>query len=138
MAGDVHLGLRYKLGVDVDQLPLVIEEVVNEYYVRHRAGQTFSAYWRAKLREAEAAKVGEEDYRRRPGSASGCEYRHLGEDPPVFCPGCAGVRRLFARLEPEAEVASNVRVESPAAAATASCSQPARRPLPKAPRCRST
>ncbi len=100
VAGDVHLGLRYKLGVDVDQLPLVIEEVVNEYYVRHRAGQTFSAYWRAKLREAEAAKVGEEEYRPATWVCERCEYRHLGEDPPVFCPGCAGVRRLFARLEP--------------------------------------
>ena len=102
VAGDVHLGLRYKLGVDVDQLPLVIEEVVNEYYIRHQEGQTFSAYWRAKLREAEAAKVGEDDYRPATWICERCEYRHLGEDPPVFCPGCAGVRRLFARVEDDA------------------------------------
>ena len=102
VAGDVHLGLRYKLGVDVDQLPLVIEEVVNEYYVRHRAGQTFSAYWRARLREAEAARVGEDDYRPATWICERCEYRHQGEDPPVFCPGCAGVRRLFARVEDDA------------------------------------
>lgn len=99
LAGDIHLGLRYKLGVDVDQLPLVIEEVVQEYYLRHRPGQTFSAYWRERLREVEAAKLGEHDYRPATWLCERCEYRHLGEDPPVFCPGCAGVRRLFARVD---------------------------------------
>ena len=113
VAGDVHLGLRYKLGVDVDQLPLVIEEVVNEYYVRHRAGQTFSAYWRARLREAGAAKVGEDDYRPATWICERCEYRRVGEDPPVFCPGCAGVRRLFARVEDDAAVAADPPVETP-------------------------
>ncbi len=103
VAGDVHLGLRYRLGVDVDQLPFVIEEVVNEYYIRRREGQTFSAYWRARLREAEAAKVGEDDYRPATWICERCEYRHRGEDPPVFCPGCAGVRRLFARIEDDDE-----------------------------------
>ena len=112
VAGDVHLGLRYKLGVDVDQLPLVIEEVVNEYYMRHQAGQTFSAYWRAKLREAEAAKVGEDDYRPATWICERCEYRHLGEDPPVFCPGCAGVRRLFARVDPDAELGADAPLET--------------------------
>ena len=115
VAGDIHLGLRYKLGVDVDQLPIVIEEVVNEYYIRHREGQTFSAYWRAKLREAEAAKVGEDDYRPATWICERCEYRHLGEDPPVFCPGCAGVRRLFARLEEDAATPADAPVESPPA-----------------------
>ena len=116
VAGDVHLGLRYKLGVDVDQLPLVIEEVVNEYYVRHRAGQTFSAYWRARLREAEAARVGEDDYRPATWICERCEYRHRGEDPPVFCPGCAGVRRLFARVEDDA---SNLPAAPPPGGAVA-------------------
>ena len=116
VAGDVHLGLRYRLGVDVEQLPLVIEEVVNEYYIRHRAGQTFSDYWRAKLREADAAKVEEEDYRPATWICERCEYRHLGEDPPVFCPGCAGVRRLFARVEEDAATAAAAPVESPPAA----------------------
>ena len=102
VAGDVHLGLRYKLGVDVDQLPLVIEEVVNEYYLRHGAGETFSAYWRARLREEAAAKVGEDDYRPATWICERCDYRHQGEDPPVFCPSCAGVRRLFARVDDDA------------------------------------
>ena len=102
LAGDVHLGLRYRLGVDVDQLPLLIEEVVKEYYLKHRPGQTFSAYWRTRLREAEATKVGEDDYRPATWLCERCGYRHLGEDPPVFCPGCAGVRRLFARIDPDA------------------------------------
>ena len=43
IAGKVHLALPYKLGVDVDQLPEAIEQVVTDYYLRHRPGQTFSA-----------------------------------------------------------------------------------------------
>jgi ferredoxin-NADP reductase/nitrite reductase/ring-hydroxylating ferredoxin subunit len=104
VAGDVHLGLRYRLGVDVDQLPLVIEEVVKEHYLRHRPGQTFSAYWRERLRESEATKVGEHDYEVSTWICERCDYRHRGEDPPVFCPGCAGLRRLFARLEADVAI----------------------------------
>ena len=101
VAGQVHLGLPYKLGVDVDQLPEVIEEVVSEFYLRHRVGQTFSAYWRERLRQAEAEKVGDADYRPPVWVCEACDYHHLGEDPPVFCPRCAGLRRNFARIEEE-------------------------------------
>ncbi|MCE2514570.1 MAG: Rieske 2Fe-2S domain-containing protein, partial [Acidobacteria bacterium] len=31
---------------------------------------------------------------------------HRGEDPPVFCPGCAGVRRLFARVDDDSTPAA--------------------------------
>lgn len=102
ISGDVHMGLKYKLGVDAEQLPLVIEEVVGQYYLKHRPGQTFSAYWRERLREAEAAKVQEAEYRPSTWICERCDCRHLGEDPPVFCPGCAGVRRLFARVDSDA------------------------------------
>ena len=57
--------------------------------------------------------MGEEDYRPATWVCERCEYRHLGEDPPVFCPGCAGVRRLFARLEENAETVADAPVESP-------------------------
>lgn len=99
ISGQVHLGIPYRLGVDADQLPQLIEEVTAEYYLKHRSGQTFSAYWREKLREAEAAKVGDAEYLPPTWVCESCEYRHLGEDPPVFCPKCAGLRRHFARLE---------------------------------------
>ncbi|MGH7129312.1 MAG: nitrite/sulfite reductase, partial [Planctomycetaceae bacterium] len=55
IAGQVHLGIPYKLGVDADQLPQLVEEVVQQYYLKHRPGQTFSAYWRETLRDAAAA-----------------------------------------------------------------------------------
>jgi precorrin-3B synthase len=99
IAGQVHLGNLYRLGVDPDQLPQLIEEVVREYYLKHQAGQTFSAYWRENLRDDDASKVVEEDYTPPTWLCEGCDYRHVGEDPPVFCPRCAGLRRLFARLE---------------------------------------
>ncbi len=99
LAGQVHMGLPYKLGVDVDQLPTLVEDVVSEFYLKHRAGQTFSAYWREKLQAAEADKVGDDDYRLPVWLCEACEYEHTGEDPPVFCPSCAGLRRNFARIE---------------------------------------
>jgi ferredoxin-nitrite reductase len=105
LAGQVHLGMLYKLGVDVDQLPTLIEDVVGEYYLKHHAGQTFSAYWREKLRAAEADRVGDDEYRLPIWLCEACHYRHTGEDPPVFCPSCAGLRRYFARLDDESMAA---------------------------------
>ena len=104
VAGNIHLGRRYKLGVDIEQLPFVVEEVVQEYYLKRRAGQTFSAYWRERLQatpESDPEKVGEAEYRPDTWICERCDYRHRGEDPPVFCPGCAGVRRLFVRVAPQ-------------------------------------
>ncbi|MGQ0635548.1 MAG: Rieske 2Fe-2S domain-containing protein [Planctomycetaceae bacterium] len=98
LAGQVHLALPYKLGVDVDQLPNLIEEVVREYYLQHRSGQTFSAYWREKLQAKQADKVGEHDFTPPVWVCENCDFHHSGEDPPVFCPKCAGLRRYFARI----------------------------------------
>ena len=99
IAGQMHLALPFKMSVDVHQLPLVIEEVIRQYYLRHRPGQTFSAYWREELKNQEAAKVGDGEYTPPTWLCENCNHRHLGEDPPVFCPSCAGLRRHFARLE---------------------------------------
>lgn len=98
LAGGVHFGAAYKLGVDVDQLPQVIEEVVREYYANHRPGQTFSAYWRDKLRGDDAAKVVDGEYSPPKWSCQGCGHAHLGDNPPVFCLNCAGLQRQFARV----------------------------------------
>jgi precorrin-3B synthase len=110
IAGQVHLGLLYKLGVDVDQLPQLVEEVVQEYYLRHKPGMTFSAYWREKLRDSAAAKVGDGEYTPPTWLCEVCQYQHKGEDPPVYCPKCAGLRRNFARLEAGAETAATPAV----------------------------
>ncbi len=106
VAGRLHMGLPYRLGVDVDQLPELVEEVVREFYLKHRPGQTFSAYWREELQAREAVKVGDEDYVVPTWVCEGCDYHHRGEDPPVFCPSCAGLRRYFARLEEGADAAA--------------------------------
>jgi rubredoxin len=93
------MALPFRLGVDADQLPTLVEEVVGEFYLRHKAGQTFSAYWREKLQAAEARKVIDDDYRLPIWLCESCDYQHTGEDPPIYCPSCAGLRRYFARLE---------------------------------------
>ena len=101
--GQIHLALLYKLGVDADQLPVLIEEVIRQYYLKHRPGQTFSAYWREEIQSSEALKVGDREYAPPTWICESCDYRHLGEDPPVFCPRCAGLRRHFARIETPAD-----------------------------------
>ncbi|MCH8828746.1 MAG: hypothetical protein IID45_04125, partial [Planctomycetes bacterium] len=101
IASQVHMAMPYKLGVDVDQLPTLIENVVAEYHLRHKPGQTFSVYWRERLQSQLAEKIGDDDFRPPVWICENCEYRHSGEDPPVFCPDCAGPRRYFARLEQE-------------------------------------
>jgi NNP family nitrate/nitrite transporter-like MFS transporter len=68
-------------------------------------GLSDAVAWRSAMVLAGAAKVGEADYRPSTWICERCGYRHLGEDPPVFCPGCAGVRRLFARIDPDDPVA---------------------------------
>ncbi|QDU60508.1 Sulfite reductase [ferredoxin] [Planctomycetes bacterium Pan216] len=101
IAGRVHLARPYRMGVDVEQLPQVIEEIVREYYVKHRPGYTFTAYWREVLRHHEAKQVQEGEYVPPTWVCEACNYRHRGEDPPVFCPECAALRRHFARDERE-------------------------------------
>ena len=119
ISGQVHLAQPYRLGVDVDQLPQLIEEVVQQYYREHRAGQTFSSFWREKIREEEASKVGDAEYTPPTWLCESCDYRHLAEDPPVYCPSCAGLRRHFARIEDEeepgmSETATDAKKETPA------------------------
>jgi len=103
VAGQIHLGLSYRLGVDADQLPQVIQEVIQQYYLKHKPGQSFSDYWREELRYEQAGKVKDEDYLPATWVCDLCDYHFQAEDPPVFCPGCAGLRRNFARLEEEEE-----------------------------------
>lgn len=99
VGGDVQMGRLYRLGVDADQLPTLIEEVVTEYYLRHSPGQTFSAYWREQLPAACDEKAGDDDYLPPVWVCDRCQHRHAGVDPPIFCPSCAALRRFFARLD---------------------------------------
>ena len=113
VAGQLHTGLPYRLGVDVDQLPQVIEEVIREYYQKHKAGQSFSAYWREVLRNQQADTVGDEDYCPPTWVCQQCDYRFQAEDPPIFCPGCAGLRRYMARIEEQEPDQANGNDDGP-------------------------
>lgn len=96
--GRVELGRLYRKGVDMVQLPLVIAELVRTYDDEHRAGQTFSAFWRERLGDGHAATpLGADDYRPDVWTCESCGHEHRGDDPPVFCPGCAGLRKGFVR-----------------------------------------
>lgn len=95
----VHTARVYRLGVDIEQLPTLIEDVVSEYYLRHRPGQTFSAYWREQLPDDSTLKAADDDFRLPTWICEQCGHQHAGVDPPVFCPSCAGLRRRFVRVE---------------------------------------
>ncbi len=99
IAGQVHFAKPYRLGVDIDQLPQLIADVVQEYYSKYRTGQTFSTYWREKLLRQEASRVDDTEYTPPSWLCEGCGYQHRAEYPPVFCPSCAGLRKYFARFE---------------------------------------
>jgi ferredoxin-nitrite reductase len=103
VAGRLALASPYRMGVDVDQLPQLIDEVVREFYLRGTPGQTFSDYWRRELARRAPSAAKEEDYKPAIWECDICEYRHSGDDPPVYCPQCAALRRHFARWEDVAE-----------------------------------
>jgi ferredoxin-nitrite reductase len=99
IADGVQLGRIYRLGVDVDQLPSLIEDVVSQYYLQHEPGQSFSGYWRSQLPEDSSDKAADTDFRPPQWVCEKCQHQHIGVDPPLFCPSCAGLRRYFARLD---------------------------------------
>jgi nitrite reductase/ring-hydroxylating ferredoxin subunit len=99
VAGSLKLGMPYQMGVDVNQLPNLVEEVVREYYLRSAPSESFSDYWRNELQRRQPAAAKEEEYHPPIWECDKCGHRHLGDDPPVYCPNCAALRRNFARLE---------------------------------------
>lgn len=109
IAGQIHLALPYRFGVTVDRLPRLIEQVVREYYLKHRPGYTFSAYWRERLHKEQAEHASDEDYVAPIWTCESCGHRHEGEDPPVYCPKCAALRRHFVRWDPESSDAEEPR-----------------------------
>jgi ferredoxin-nitrite reductase len=86
VAGSLQLALPYKTGVDVSQLPQLVEEVVREYYLRHGHGETFSDYWRRELRRRQPAAVAEDEFHPPIWECESCNHRHAGS-----------IRRCFAR-----------------------------------------
>jgi nitrite reductase/ring-hydroxylating ferredoxin subunit len=111
VAGRLQLAVPYRAGVDVGQLPNLIDEVVREYYLRHNQDESFSEYWRRELARREPAVTKEEDFWSPVWECDNCAYRHMAQDPPVYCPQCAGLRRNFARLEETASSSNSIATE---------------------------
>jgi ferredoxin-nitrite reductase len=99
----IELGRLYRKGVDLDQLPELIAELVGTYDDSHSLGQTFSQFWRERLADGhEASALAAEEYCPPVWQCEICTHKHSGEDPPVFCPKCAALRRNFVRLGDDA------------------------------------
>jgi ferredoxin-nitrite reductase len=89
------LGTMWKKGVPFTQLAELIERVVREYHVQRQGSETFSAFWRRRLRGTTPEVVAPEE----PPAwrCQECAYLHAGEEPPAFCPRCAALRARFVR-----------------------------------------
>jgi ferredoxin-nitrite reductase len=99
--GRVELGRLYRKGVDLVQLPEVIAELVRTYDDEHERGQTFSRFWRQRLGDGhEPSALDPDEHRPDVWLCESCSHEHRGDDPPVFCPRCAALRRNFVRLDP--------------------------------------
>ena len=89
------LGTLWKKGVPFGQLPELLERVIGEYHVKRQADETFTAFWRRRLRGTTPEVVAPEE----PPAwrCQECSYLHAGEEPPAFCPRCAALRARFIR-----------------------------------------
>jgi ferredoxin-nitrite reductase len=125
VSGSLQLGTLYKKGVPFGQLAQHLEQVVREFHIHRREGESFSAFWRTRLDRTTPEVVAEEEppaWRCRE-----CRYRHLGEEPPGFCPHCAAVRARFARddgdqaAEAPAPAAPTTETVAPASTKTWRC-----------------
>jgi precorrin-3B synthase len=105
LGGGVHetveLGILYRKGVDVDQLPAMIEELVRTYDREAEGDQTFSRFWRGRLNSTRHFPFAthEEDFRPDVWVCEKCGHEHAAEDPPIFCPKCSALRKNFVRLD---------------------------------------
>lgn len=101
--GKVELGRLYRKGVDLVQLPEVIAGLVRTYDREHQPGMTFSAFWRERLGDShQPSPLAPDEHRPDLWVCESCSHEHRGDDPPVFCPRCAGLRRNFVRLDAQA------------------------------------
>jgi ferredoxin-nitrite reductase len=96
----VELGRLYRKGVDLNQLPGLIADLVRTYDHEHQPGQSFSGFWRDRIGEAhEPSALAPEEHRPDVWLCEACGYHHHADDPPVFCPKCATMRKNFVRLD---------------------------------------
>jgi ferredoxin-nitrite reductase len=112
---DVQMGTLFRRGVPVSELPEAIETLVREFYLGRSAGETFSQFWRNKLKDHKAEPISAEVPR---WLCTRCRHLHVAQDPPPFCPVCAAIRSKF---EPAVEDAA---LEAPAPTAVPAPSGP--------------
>jgi ferredoxin-nitrite reductase len=92
LSDDVQMGILYKTLIPVDELPDELAKVVRDFYLHRRDGETFSKYWRNKLKGHKALPAKEALPK---WQCSRCGHLHVAQDPPPFCPLCAALRATF-------------------------------------------
>src|SRR5262249_41494637 len=118
IAQDVQMGILYQKSVPFDQLPEFLDQVVGDFYLHRSGTETFSQYWQKKLQGHEAKSASQELPAWRCGR---CGHLHVANDPPPFCPLCAGLR---AQFEPVSSVSSETEASDASAAPAPSQATP--------------
>jgi len=98
LAAEVQMAILYKKGIPFQQLPQLLEKVIGEFYLEREAPETFSQYWRRKL-EGHKPETDKEEIPT--WRCTRCEYLHVADDPPPFCPLCAAIRSKFEPVSDE-------------------------------------
>src|SRR6185436_16743014 len=95
--------------IPFQQLPQLLEKVIGEFYAEREAPETFSQYWRRKL-EGHKPEADKEDIPT--WRCTRCEYQHVADDPPPFCPMCAALRSKFEPVSEEEADSLQARVRA--------------------------
>ena len=104
VADTLSLGTLWKKGVPFAQLPELLERVIRDFHLQRHPEETFTAFWRRRLRGVAPEIVAPEEppaWRCRD-----CGYLHAGDAPPAFCPRCAALRARFFRDDGGAETSA--------------------------------
>jgi ferredoxin-nitrite reductase len=93
----ITLGTLYQKGVPIKRIAETLEHIVREFYRRRLESESFSTFWQRALAEREPETILPEEVPT--WRCANCDYDHVGQSPPGFCPRCAGVKRHFALRE---------------------------------------
>ncbi len=88
----VQLGILFKKAVPIDEIPFFLQGRVAEYHEQRQGAQSFSQFWRERLKDHVAAPA---DAPEAWWLCTKCGYPHAGEVPPTFCPNCSAIRSKF-------------------------------------------
>jgi len=93
----VHLAKLYQKAVPFRRLGQFLEERIRLWHRDRAAGESFSEFWRERLRDHQPEALGYVPE----WACSKCGYESVGEVPPPSCPVCSAIRSKFDPVDPD-------------------------------------